>query len=123
MNMIAYLVVREGNKWRDVYRLTPGQVMTVGRATTNRIVIQDEVCSRHHCEVFQNGTTWTLRDLGSRNGTLVDGEPVVGDVELKPGQLIQIGPCDLAFTYDLSQAFPKSEGGTERDTDTLSESV
>lgn len=123
--MIAYLVVREGNKWRDVYRLTPGQVMTVGRAATNRIVLHDEVCSRHHCEVFQNGTSWTLRDLGSRNGTLVDGEPVKGDVELKPGQLIQIGPCELAFTFDLSHAFPKSEGGgeVERDTDTLSEGI
>jgi Nif-specific regulatory protein len=46
--MIAYLVVREGNKWRDVYRLTPGQVMSIGRAPTNRIVLHDEVCSRHH---------------------------------------------------------------------------
>jgi two-component system response regulator HydG len=106
--MIAYLVVREGDKWRDVYRLTPGQVMTVGRAPTNRIVIHDEVCSRYHCEVFQNGPTWKIRDLQSRNGTLIGGEPVEGEVELKPGQVIEIGPCELAFTYDLSQAFPRS---------------
>jgi Nif-specific regulatory protein len=106
--MIAYLVVREGSKWRDVYRLTPGQVMTIGRAPTNRIVIHDEVCSRYHCEVFQNGSTWKIRDLQSRNGTLIGGEPVEGEVELKPGQVIEIGPCELAFTYDLSQAFPRS---------------
>jgi Nif-specific regulatory protein len=109
--MIAYLVVREGNKWRDVYRLTPGQVMTIGRAPTNRIVLHDEVCSRYHCEVFQNGSTWKIRDLQSRNGTLIGGEPVEGEVELKAGQVIEIGPCELAFTYDLSQAFPRS--GTE----------
>ena len=106
--MIAYLVVREGDKWRDVYRLTPGQVMTIGRAPTNRIVLHDEVCSRYHCEVFQNGTSWKIRDLQSRNGTLIAGEPVEGEAELKPGQVIQIGPCELAFTYDLSQAFPRS---------------
>jgi Nif-specific regulatory protein len=106
--MIAYLVVREGNKWRDVYRLTPGQVMTIGRAPTNRIVLHDEVCSRYHCEVFQNGSTWKIRDLQSRNGTLIGGEPVEGEVELKAGQVIEIGPCELAFTYDLSQAFPRS---------------
>src|SRR5216684_881414 len=106
--MIAYLVVREGNKWRDVYRLTPGQVMTIGRAPTNRIVLHDEVCSRYHCEVFQNGTTWKIRDLQSRNGTLIGGEPVDGEVELKSGQVIEIGPCELAFTFDLSQAFPRS---------------
>jgi two-component system, NtrC family, response regulator HydG len=105
--MIAYLVVREGNKWRDVYRLTPGQVMTVGRAPTNRIVLHDEVCSRHHCEIFQAGEIWKIRDLQSRNGTLVDGESIVGERELEPGQVIQIGPCELAFTNDLSQAFPR----------------
>lgn len=116
MTMIAYLVVREGNKWRDVYRLTPGQVMTIGRAPTNRIVLHDEVCSRYHCEVFQNGSSWKIRDLQSRNGTLIAGEPVEGEVELKPGQVIQIGPCELAFTYDLSQAFPRSG------TDPLAES-
>ncbi|MBS0261195.1 MAG: sigma 54-interacting transcriptional regulator, partial [Planctomycetes bacterium] len=117
--MIAYLVVREGDKWRDVYRLTPGHVMTIGRSPTNRIVVHDDICSRNHCEVFQSGTIWKIRDLQSRNGTLIDGEPVEGEAELKPGQVIQIGSCELAFTYDLTQAFPRSLGEaplTEGDT-------
>src|SRR4029079_10018509 len=92
--MIAYVVVREGYKWRDVYRLTPGQVMTIGRAPTNRIVLHDDVCSRYHCEVFQNGAAWKIRALQSRNGTRIDGEAVMGEVELKPGQVIEIGPCE-----------------------------
>ncbi len=123
--MIAYLVVREGNKWRDVYRLTPGQVMTIGRAPTNRIVLHDDVCSRYHCEVFQNGATWKIRDLQSRNGTLIGGEPVDGEIELKPGQVIEIGPCELAFTFDLSQAFPRSgvEPLLENDTGTQTAEV
>ena len=116
--MIAYLVVREGSKWRDVYRLTPGQIMTIGRAPTNRIVLNDEVCSRNHCEVFQSGSRWLIRDLSSRNGTLIDGDPVDGDVELKPGQLVQIGPCELAFTHDLSHAFPRVEEKEELESDT-----
>src|SRR5580765_6406737 len=116
--MIAYLVVREGNKWRDVYRLTPGQVMTIGRAPTNRIVLNDEVCSRYHCEVFQTASMWKLRDLQSRNGTLVSGEPVEGEMELKPGQVIEIGPCELAFTYDLSQAFPLADREVVAENDT-----
>jgi two-component system response regulator HydG len=103
---IAYLVVREGNQWRDVFRLTPGHVTTIGRAPTNRIVVRDEVCSRNHCEVFRSGSKWTLRDLGSRNGTLVDGMPSVGDRELEEGQLIRIGLCDLGFTFDLSRPLP-----------------
>jgi Nif-specific regulatory protein len=99
----AYLVVRQGGSVRDVYRLTPGQVTTVGRAPTNRIVLQDEVCSRNHCEIFQSRAHWTLRDLGSRNGTVVNGRPVQDDWELEEGELIEIGRCQMGFTYDLSQ--------------------
>src|SRR5690606_1889044 len=100
---VAYLVVRDGNTWRDVFRLIPGQVTTVGRAPTNRIVLRDEVCSRNHCEIFQSGQKWTLRDLGSRNGTHINNVQVAGDSELNPGDVIQIGNCDLGFTFDLSQ--------------------
>jgi transcriptional regulator with GAF, ATPase, and Fis domain/pSer/pThr/pTyr-binding forkhead associated (FHA) protein len=121
--MIAYLVVREGNKWRDVYRLTPGQVMTIGRAPTNRIVLHDEVCSRYHCEVFQAGSAWKIRDLQSRNGTLIGGEPVEGEAELKPGQVIEIGPCELAFTFDLSQAFPRAGSEQVAESDTGSQTI
>lgn len=116
--MIAYLVVREGNKWRDVYRLTPGQVVTVGRAASNRIVLHDDVCSRLHCEFFQQGTDWYVRDLESRNGTVVDGQPVVGEQVLRAGQILQIGLCDLAFTYDLAQAFPQLERNDAPESET-----
>jgi len=101
----AFLVVREGNSWRDVFRLSPAQVMTVGRATTNRIVLRDELCSRNHCELYRNGATWVLRDLSSRNGTMVNNGPVVGERALGSGDLIQIGPYELGFTFDLSQPF------------------
>ena len=69
----AYLILRDELKWRNVFRLTSGQVTTVGRAPTNRVVVPDDICSRHHCEVFQTKGEWILRDLGSRNGTLIDG--------------------------------------------------
>jgi len=105
----SYLVVRDGNQWRDVFRLMPGQVTTVGRSSTNRVVVRDEVCSRNHCEVFQSGERWLLRDLGSRNGTLVNGVTVDADWPLEEGQIIQIGECDLGFTSDLLHAFPESE--------------
>ncbi len=105
----AYLVVRDGNQWRDVFRLMPAQVMTVGRSSTNRVVLRDEVCSRNHCEVFQNGDRWLLRDLNSRNGTMVNGLTLDEDWPLEEGQIIQIGGCNLGFTSDLLHAFPESE--------------
>lgn len=101
----AYLVVREGDAWGDAIELSPRQVNTIGRAATNRVVVRDEICSRNHCEIFLAGSAWTLRDLGSRNGTLVNGVPISGDRELLGGELIQIGGCQLGFTRDLSVPF------------------
>jgi Nif-specific regulatory protein len=106
--MTAYFVIREGSNWTDVFRLVPGQSVTIGRAPTNQIVIKDERCSRNHAEVFHSQGRWTLRDLESRNGTLVDGQRVRADYALEPGDVIRIGNSQLAYVHDLSKAFPDS---------------
>ena len=115
---VAYLIFRDGARWRDVFRLSSGHVTTVGRAPTNRIVLPDEICSRNHCEVFQNGEQWTLRDLGSRNGTLIDGTRVDGDWDLEEGQLIQIGSCELGFTFNLSQTAEEFDQDDDAESNT-----
>ncbi len=53
---------------------------------TNAIVVKDERCSRNHAEVFQAQGQWTLRDLDSRNGTLVDGQRIQVDYQLQAGR-------------------------------------
>ncbi len=83
---LAYLVIREGAKWSDVFRLVPGQAVTIGRAPTNQIVIKDERCSRNHVEVFLSAGQWTLRDLDSRNGTMVGNQRIKGDWLLHAGR-------------------------------------
>ena len=108
MEELAYLVIREGTKWSDVFRLVPGQSVIIGRAPTSQIVVKDERCSRSHCEVFFSAGKWTLRDLDSRNGTLVGQTPVHGDWELKPGDVIRAGHSQLVFVYQLSEAFSDS---------------
>ncbi|MCL6501374.1 MAG: sigma 54-interacting transcriptional regulator [Pirellulales bacterium] len=108
--MRAYLVIREGAKWADVFPLVPGQAVTIGRAPTNQIVIKDERCSRHHAEVFYSDGHWTLRDLDSRNGTAVGDALIRGDHPLSPGQIIRIGGSQLAFVHDYSQAFTDAGG-------------
>jgi transcriptional regulator with GAF, ATPase, and Fis domain len=109
--MLAYLVIREGTKWTDVFRLMAGQSITIGRAPTNQIVVKDERCSRTHAEVFYSQERWVLRDLESRNGTIVGTEPVRGDYVLQPGDVIRIGHSQLAFVHDLASAFPDTTGG------------
>src|SRR6186713_39685 len=103
--MVAYLVIREGSKWNDVFRLVEGESVTIGRAPTNQIVIKDERCSRNHAEVFHSQSRWTLRDLESRNGTTIDGRRIHADYPLQPGDVFHIGNSHLAFVHDLASAF------------------
>ncbi|MFN9035315.1 MAG: FHA domain-containing protein, partial [Planctomyces sp.] len=65
----AFLLTWDGGTWRDAVRLKRQLVTTIGRSTTNRLVLQDEGASRNHCEVFFADSEWKLRDLKSRNGT------------------------------------------------------
>lgn len=104
----AYLILREGSKWADVFRLVPGESVTIGRGPTNSVILKDERCSRNHAEVFQAAGEWQLRDLDSRNGTMVSGERLTSDYSLQPGDIIQIGNTHFAFVHDLQQAFPDS---------------
>ncbi len=106
----AYLVVRTGVKRGDVYRLPHNQVTTIGRATTCRIVVQDEICSRNHCELFFDVNCWRLRDCGSRNGTKLRGERISGDVELKFGQSFQIGSTIFGLAGSLTQRWDDDDG-------------
>jgi len=108
VSQLAYLVIREGAKWSDVFRLVPGQAVTIGRAPTNQIVLKDERCSRNHLEVFLSAGQWMLRDLDSRNGTLIGTQRVSGDWPLQPGDTIRIGKSQLVFVHRLAEAFADS---------------
>ncbi len=105
---LAYLVIREGAKWTDVFRLVPGHSITVGRAPTNQIVLKDERCSRAHAELFMTNGRWTIRDLDSRNGTAIGESQLKGDWLLKPGDVVRIGRSQLVFVHNLSEAFSDS---------------
>ncbi|NLE40166.1 MAG: sigma 54-interacting transcriptional regulator [Pirellulaceae bacterium] len=105
MAKLAYLVIRDGLKWTDVFRLVPGQAVTIGRAATNQIVVKDDRCSRNHAEIFMSEGQWILRDLESRNGTLVGEQRITGDWVLQPADVIRVGRSQLVFVHHLTQAF------------------
>ena len=122
----AYLLTWDGATWRDAVRLRQGQVTTIGRSTNNRVVLQDDSCSRNHCELFFGEGEWRLRDLGSRNGTLIHDRRVTGDQPLVSGDIIGIGACRLGFTTNLGQVLPtpqKPHDSPERATSATQTSV
>lgn len=112
----CYLVLCTKAGWRDVYRLTPGQCVTIGRDSTNRIVLNDDRCSRRHCEVFEAADGWMIRDLGSSNGTEVNRKEIRDQVALAEGDSIGIGSSDLLFTHDITRRFEPSGSDIEQET-------
>ena len=102
---VAYLVIRDGTKWSDVFRLIPGRTVTIGRAPTSQIVIREDQASRQHAEIFINQGKWIIRDLDSRNGTAIGDERLQGDHVLSPGDVIWIARTKMAFVDDLKAAY------------------
>ena len=63
-----------------------------GRSQTSSVWIDHESVSRRHAVVRRKGSTVTVEDLGSRNGTLVNGSPIATPRRLSPGDEITVGP-------------------------------
>ena len=80
-------------------RLT--RVVTVfGRGEECDVVLDDQRCSRRHIEISRVGDAFVLRDLGSTNGVLVNGERETGEIEIISGDVIQVGGTRMRFEID-----------------------
>ena len=73
-----------------------GDRMIVGRVATCDICLADKNTSRQHAAFNREGMGWSVEDLGSTNGTLVNGNPV-GRVRLRDGDLIVVGITELVY--------------------------
>src|SRR5262249_23105989 len=110
----AFLVVRRDDGFGDVFPIAAGQTYTLGRATTNRIVLKDALCSREHAEVSHGDGRWRVRDLNSLNGTRVNNEALDSEWELAPRDVIHLGRTDLVFVeamHQLPDPPPPAGGG------------
>jgi serine phosphatase RsbU (regulator of sigma subunit) len=67
----------------------------VGRSSTAEVVLADLYASRHHARLTVRGDSLQVQDLGSRNGTSVNGRPAVQPIEVNPGDLIRIAGSTL----------------------------
>ncbi len=69
----------------------------IGRDASNEVVLDVPSVSAAHAEVRLRGGVWQVEDLGSVNGTWVDGEPVHGSLVLAPGSAVRVGTVELVF--------------------------
>jgi len=103
----AYLIIQLGNRWTDVLRLQQ-QAICIGRSSENQIVVRDERASRKHAHIHPTSGGWSVKDLGSRNGTQVNGQTINQEHLLRDGETIGVGGCQITFSYSLSGAFSAS---------------
>lgn len=99
----AYLVVRRDDGFGDVFPLDPAQSYTLGRATTNAVVLKDDLCSRDHAEVSFSGGRWRVRDLNSLNGTRLNSVRIEGERPLSPRDEVHLGRTHLVFVEDMDE--------------------
>jgi pSer/pThr/pTyr-binding forkhead associated (FHA) protein len=60
--------------------------------------------SSHHCEILLKGNDVIVRDLGSTNGTFVNGEKVTTEAPLKPGQILRLGQLEMRLESGQASA-------------------
>src|SRR6516165_1368264 len=107
----AYLVTQHENGFGKVHTLQRGTRYSIGRAPTNKIVLTDDLCSREHAEIYFAEGHWMLRDLGSLNGSRVNGDQIQGEANLDPLDEIQLGRSTFVCVDDLRQLPAVPDGG------------
>ncbi len=88
-------------------------VVNIGRADFNDIVLSEPSVSTSHAKLQRRDDIWVLSDLGSTNGTFVEGEMVTGETALTPGTTLRFG--DVAVLFEpLDDLVPASRpAGTQ----------
>lgn len=80
--------------------------VTIGKAPGSDVVLDDPTVSRVHAVIERVGQAHAIRDLGSRNGTTVNGARVFGEQILKPGDEIRLGKARLIYRGAAFQGLP-----------------
>ncbi len=102
------LVVRRGPQPNQVYDLNK-DIITIGRDITNDITINDPEVSRHHLRFTRGAGGFTLEDLGSTNGTFVNGQRLTGAKPLNNGDMLGLGET-VTLGYEMARGAAPAAG-------------
>src|SRR5512136_2618740 len=84
------LRMQVGSSIGQVYTMV-GDLLTIGRAQDNDVLLDDPQVSRYHAHLMRHGDEIIIEDLGSTNGTLVNGRRIAGPHVLQPSETIAVG--------------------------------
>jgi len=92
---MAKITLRKEGHADEEYRIKDR--LSIGRRNSNDIVINDNLCSRDHAVIFESEGSYRVRDLGSHNGTYLNGEKI-SERELGKDDVIRIGNTEFYFS-------------------------
>ena len=110
-------VVMTGRHKGKTLALT-NQCTVIGRDPESDIRINSTEVSRRHCELYLHQTHILVKDLGSRNGTFLNGDAIFADVEMHPGDSLHVGPMifELAGKKKrVASSQPKKQSASDDD--------
>ena len=118
------LVMHKGPNPGKIFEIVQDEI-TIGRDITNRVVVNDPELSRKHCRLTLQSGAYIIEDLGSTNGTFVDGQRLIGPHMLRPGETILLGE-KVSLEYEVlgfdpnatlvSGSSPQAQSASSRDT-------
>ena len=91
------LFVKGPSRNERVYNVDGSEVV-LGRDPSIDIPVEDRTLSRRHCRIYLGPDGWRVTDLGSRNGTFLNGNPILDD-RLREGDRIEIGETKIALYF------------------------
>ena len=93
--MLVLTIIQGPDKGR-IFELPDDEPQLLGRSS-EALPLSDSTVSRRHAEMTPDGGQWFVRDLGSQNGTWVNGVRIEGRIKLKPGDQVRTGATLLIF--------------------------
>ena len=90
------------------------EAVGIGAHPANQVPLEDRFVSGFHCRIHLNAGRWRLKDLGSTNGTFVDGMRV-HEAELAAGARLKVGGQELRLEHEAPEALPSLPGLVARD--------
>ncbi|HUL76007.1 MAG TPA: SpoIIE family protein phosphatase [Vicinamibacteria bacterium] len=102
------IAIQTAGGTRERYPLAKARV-TVGRSRESDIFLPDQWLSRHHAAIEERGDGYWVSDLNSKNGTLLNGEPVREWRRLRPGDVITLGEHTLTFCIEVGEPEEEEE--------------
>jgi hypothetical protein len=100
------LLMRSGPTPGKIFELSQAE-LTVGRDMINAIAINDPEISRQHARLVAQPGGYVIEDLGSTNGTFVNGQRLMGPHLLRPGELVLFGE-NVSLVYEMLEFDPNA---------------